>query len=107
MVRYILEASPHADPAGVGAALAPALGPRAEEMVVTAGDRIRKEGRAQGRVEGRVEGERALLLELLQVRFGSLSAEARAHLDAADEARLLAWSKSVLTAPTIEAVMSV
>jgi len=61
-------------------------------------------GRMEGRMEGRVEGESRLLKRLLERRFGVLPEWATKQLECAKEEELEAWSESVLTAPTLEAV---
>ncbi len=45
------------------------LGPEAEQVVLTAGQRMLRDSRLEGRQEGQV----ALLLRLLQHRFGKLA----------------------------------
>jgi predicted transposase YdaD len=42
----------------------------------------REEGREKGREEGRVEGMRALVAELIESRFGEVSADRRRRLEA-------------------------
>jgi hypothetical protein len=54
------------------------------------------------RQEGRVEA----LLEQLTARFGSVPAAVKARIKSAKEAELSRWSLQVLTAPTLEAVLS-
>jgi predicted transposase YdaD len=51
--------------------------------------RIREEGRQEGRQEGRREGEAEMLLRLLRIRFGTLPADAEAHVQEADPGTLL------------------
>lgn len=59
------------------------------------------EGEAKGRVEGRVE----LLLRLLDRRFGSVSVEARARVEAGTVEQLDAWAERLLTAGSLEDVL--
>lgn len=70
----------------------------------------REEGREAGREEGREEGRRqearALLLRLLEGRFGALTEAVRASIEAADRLTLERWSERILHAPTPEAVVA-
>jgi hypothetical protein len=58
-----------------------------------------------GRVKGKREGRARTLLEQLKARFGPVPAEAKARINAANEATLARWSLAVLTAPTLAAVL--
>lgn len=54
----------------------------------------RKEGREEGREEGRKEGEEAVLLRLVEMRFGAGAVEThRARIEQADAEILLRWSE--------------
>jgi hypothetical protein len=64
----------------------------------------RAEGEAAGMLKGRAVGEATLLLRLLERRFGPLSPEVRARIEAAESAALEEWSLRVLDARTIEEV---
>jgi hypothetical protein len=55
--------------------------------------------------EGRLEGEAALLLRLLERRFGALPAAVRDRVAAADAAALDTWSLRVLDAGSLEDVL--
>jgi hypothetical protein len=55
--------------------------------------------------EGRLEGEAALLLRLLERRFGTLPAGARDRVAAADAAALEAWGLRVLDAASLDDVL--
>ena len=57
---------------------------------------------ARGKAEGKAEGRRLTLAKLLQLKFGALSDEVRARLDAADDAALDLWTERVLVATTLE-----
>jgi hypothetical protein len=57
-----------------------------------------KQGRAEGKAEGRVE----LLLKLLALRFGPLTAETQICVSGAQEANLDALAAQMLTAQTLE-----
>jgi hypothetical protein len=62
----------------------------------------RQEGRQEGRREGRQEGEAALLLRLLERRFGDVPIWARDRIAAADTAALEEWSLRVLDAGSLD-----
>ena len=47
-----------------------------------------------------------MLLELLELRFGSLSDDTQARVDAADPPQLRAWTRQVLTAKTLDDVFA-
>jgi len=59
-------------------------------------------GEAIGVARGKAEGRRATLAKQLQLKFGALSDDDRARLDAADEAALDLWTERVLFATTLE-----
>jgi hypothetical protein len=63
--------------------------------------------REEGRQEGRREGEAEMLLRLLRIRFGTLSADTEARVQEADPETLLQWSERVLTAATLDEVLAV
>ena len=63
-----------------------------------------EQGLEKGREQGRQEGEAALLLRLLERKFGPLPEEVRQRVAAADSDALLAWGERVLTADTLEEV---
>lgn len=84
-------------------------GPEAEEVAMTAAQRLIDEGRAagrqEGRQEGRAEGQRLTLERLLRLKFGPLPEDAERHLAAADAAALTRYTERVLTADTLAAVL--
>ncbi len=63
-------------------------------------------GEQRGEQTGRQRGEAALLLRLLEHRFGVLPDWARDRVVAADTVMLEAWSLRVLDAATLEAVLA-
>ncbi|MCA9711531.1 MAG: Rpn family recombination-promoting nuclease/putative transposase [Myxococcales bacterium] len=69
----------------------------------------RTEGEAKGRTEGEAEGEHrgraGLLLKLLALRFGPVSASTRARIEAATLEQLDAWAERVLSAATLDDVL--
>ena len=56
----------------------------------------------EGREEGRMEGEAAVLLRLIQLKFGPPDSDLRQRIETADAAMLLRWSERILTAATLE-----
>jgi len=65
----------------------------------------RQEGRREGRQEGRQEGEAAMLMRLLERRFGAeAAARHQAKVHGANTETLMQWSERTLTAATIEEV---
>jgi hypothetical protein len=64
-----------------------------------------EQGRAKGREEGIEQGEARVLLRLLTLKFGPLSAPVQARVESADADTLLLWSERVLTAGTLDEVL--
>jgi hypothetical protein len=54
----------------------------------------------------RAEGRRATLLEQLDVKFGTVDPAIRARVENASLAELVAWSKRIIVASSLEAVFS-
>lgn len=65
-----------------------------------------QEGRQEGRLEGRLEGEAALLLRLLERRFGALPDWARDRIAAADTTALEQWGLRLLEAESLDDVLA-
>jgi predicted transposase/invertase (TIGR01784 family) len=66
----------------------------------------RQEGRQEGRHEGRQEGEAAVLLRLIQLKFGPPDQTLRQRIAATDAETLLRWSERILTAQTLDEVLA-
>jgi predicted transposase YdaD len=64
-----------------------------------------EKGLAQGVVQGVEEGRAAMLVEVLEARFGPLTEEVRRRIGAADSATLVAWGRRTVTASTLEEVV--
>jgi hypothetical protein len=75
------------------------LGSGAEEVYVAT---IAEQLKAEGREQGLAQGQRALVLRLLERRFGPLDEGTRARLDRATVQDLERWAEQLLTAPTLE-----
>ena len=63
-----------------------------------------QKGQRKGIEKGRQEGEAALLLRLLERKFGRLDAQTRRRVRGADAERLLDWGERMLTAERLEDV---
>lgn len=97
-VRYIIEVS-GADPEDVVVALQNAP-TEVRDTAMTLAEKLRQQGRIEGRLEGRLES----LLNLLRIKFGTVSPEVEARVRAADEAALETWTAAVLNATSLEDV---
>jgi len=60
-----------------------------------------EEGKKEGLKEGRREGEVRLLVRQSELKFGSLSPQARERIDATDSDRLIEWGERILTARSL------
>jgi predicted transposase/invertase (TIGR01784 family) len=82
--------------------------PETEEIAMTIAEQLRAEGltkgRAQGRAEGRAEGLALAVTKMLMLKFGALSAEHAARIEAATEQELDRYIERILSAPTAHAV---
>jgi len=75
--------------------------PRAKQVVMNSVERLREEGRQEGRQEGR----RAMLLELLRMKFGQVADADVSRVNLADDQALERYLERVLTADSIAAVL--
>lgn len=113
LMRYILEVT-GVEPAALGHFLTTDINPHVHEVLMTAAERLRQEGRAEGLETGRAEGletgraagQRGVLIKQLGLRFGPLSRAALERLEAADSAQLDAWSERVLSAGSLAEVFA-
>jgi hypothetical protein len=58
----------------------------------------------EGRKEGRKEGESAVLIKLLERKFGTLDEEAQRRISDAGSDQLLNWAERILTSDNIDEV---
>ncbi|MEO5330202.1 MAG: DUF4351 domain-containing protein [Magnetococcus sp. THC-1_WYH] len=79
----------------------------AQEMITKGKQEGHKEGHKEGRKEGRKEGEAALLLRLLQRRFGTVPTWANGKIANADLPTLEAWSLRFVDAQSLDEVFAV
>ncbi|HMJ16543.1 MAG TPA: hypothetical protein VK524_34250 [Polyangiaceae bacterium] len=73
---------------------------------MTIAEEMRQLGLQQGRQQGLHEGQRALLVELLRTKFGSVDEQLIRRLDTADESELKRYAQRILTAATVIEVFS-
>ena len=78
------------------------IGPESEDLLKTTYDRLVERGRAEGRAEGRA----AMLLKLLETRFGVLPADVTERVRTASVEQLDLWAVTVLTATSLEGVFA-
>ena len=84
--------------------LVASLGPRGEEVYMSWQDQLIATGEAQGVARGLAQ-QRAMFLSLLQQRFGALSPQVTATVEAADTDQLTTWTAGFFSAPTPEALL--
>lgn len=83
--------------------------PEAEELVMTAAEKLIEQGRAegisQGISQGLRQGKRGVLRRQLELKFGALSADAIAQLESADEPALERYAERVILAAKLSDVL--
>lgn len=99
VVRYILEAD--VQPERLASAL-PNEEPDIREVVMSTAEKLREEGRREGERRARLR----IVVKLLGLRFGELSPAVLEKIDGADDAALDLYAERVLTAPTLEVLLS-
>lgn len=87
-----------------------AVGPEAEEEILSVADYLEERGRLkgldEGRREGRLEGQQSMLLKQLSTRFGALPEAVVQRIQAADAQLLDGWIGRVLTASTLDEALA-
>lgn len=78
------------------------LGPAAKEAMMTTAEMLRAEGEARGRLRERAE----VLIQLLTVKFGKVSASVEQSVREADADQLGGWITRVLVAESVEDVLA-
>jgi predicted transposase/invertase (TIGR01784 family) len=127
VARYILDVSDHVSPQQFEALAGRMAGPRAEEIVMTAGERLIEEGKRRGLQEGEKVGEKRglqegekrglqegekrgfqkVLLRQLRCRFGSqVDAEIERRVSTASTEQIAVWTDRVLSATTLAEVLA-
>jgi predicted transposase YdaD len=99
--RYLSLVAKNASPRTILAAIVAAAPDAKDTLMQTLAEYWKDEGRAEGELKGRVEGARSVLTNLLELKFGPLSPNDRARVDAASEAQLSRWAARVLSAASI------
>jgi hypothetical protein len=72
-----------------------------EQLLKTTYDRLVERGRAKGHAEGRA----AMLLKLLEARFGAMPTDATERVRKASVEQLDLWAVAVLEAKTLDDVL--
>ena len=85
-------------------AAARALKAKNNPVIIEVREEGREEGRKEGREEGR-QGQAALVLQLIEKRFGSQTSEIKEHVLNATLDDLITWTGRILDASTIEEVL--
>jgi predicted transposase/invertase (TIGR01784 family) len=107
VLSYIMEVVDPADPEAVTAALGSAATPEVLEDVMTAAEKLRKEGEARGEAKGRLAARRSDVTRLLRARFpGQVSEQLEERVRSADDATLEAWFERGLSATTLDDVIT-
>lgn len=105
IIRYIFLTRSRTDVEGLAEeAERIALGPG--EPVMTTARQLIEQGREQGFEQGLERGVRATLIRLLTSRFGPPSDLVRDRIDRATSAELERWTDRVLTASSVEELLS-
>ena len=73
--------------------------------MLTAAEKLRREGEARGKAQGKAEGKREALLLLLRQRFGRLPAAVADRIGSAGIEQLDAWFRHGLTATSLDDVL--
>ncbi|MCK6520356.1 Rpn family recombination-promoting nuclease/putative transposase [Myxococcota bacterium] len=109
-LRYIYEVTDPELPAELKAKLISLVHPKDQEVLMSAAERLRQEGRVEGRIEGRIEGElrakREFTLKMLTRRFGPSSDAVAARVMAADLDTLERLTDGLLSAPSLDALLA-
>ena len=106
---YVFEvADPEPEPQRLQGFLARNVGPKATEVVMSAAEKLRQQGRAEGRAEGEAaglaKGRAATLLKQLTLKFGELTATTRKRVEAASIDQLDRFAERILTANSLREV---
>ena len=105
--RYIVTANNPADPRALVKQLLAVVGKEEEREIMSVADWYEDRGRQAGLEKGRDEGARNILLRQLRARFGAVPDAAVARIQAAAAPQLDVWADRVLTAGTLDEVLTV
>jgi predicted transposase/invertase (TIGR01784 family) len=111
VMRYNLMVNEHLEPEELTAFFQQTFGEEAKETIMTAGERLVQEGiergTEQGLEQGLHRGMADMLLDLIRERFGGqVDAKVEQRLTLASLDQLKAWSRRVLSAPTLDAMFA-
>ncbi len=111
IVCYLSNVNPAIELDTLGEMMMENFGQEAEDVVMTAGQRLRAEGRLEGhrkgRQEGRQEGQVRLLLKLLERRFGTLPTKTTAVVQAANSQSIDRWAERLLDVESLDELFAV
>ncbi|MGE5787122.1 MAG: Rpn family recombination-promoting nuclease/putative transposase [Myxococcales bacterium] len=79
--------------------------PETEELVMTLAEQLIQQGRAEGITQG-LSRQRKLVRRQMELKFGSLTADALVRLESADECALERYAERVITATSLAEVLS-
>ena len=111
---YAMDIARHRPPRDFDLQLSRATGYAFGEVYMGLASQLRREGRQEGHKEGHQEGlqrgeivgQRKLLARLLERRFGPLTPELAARLDAADLDQIARWTDQLLSAGSAAAALA-
>ena len=118
-MRYTLLVNEQARPEALMAVLEREVGPRAKDTIVSIGQQLieqgvqqglqqgLEQGLEQGLQQGKLQGERALLLRLLEQRFGeAVDAATSQRIAVASAEQIERWADRVLSVATLAEVLA-
>jgi len=103
LLRYYVQGTHRVDEGDVRALLQQTS--TGDPIMQTFIDRYIEQGRQQGLQQGRHQGEAAVLLRLIERKFGPPIDSIRQRVEDADTETLLRWSERILTADSLDAVL--
>jgi hypothetical protein len=83
------------------------IGPETEEIVMTAGRRLLREGYDKGWKEAQRDTQRDILRRQLEQRFGRLPAATTSRIEAAGNEDLERWLDRVIVARSLDDVFAI
>ncbi len=107
LLRYTFRAHRHAHPDTVRQRIAAVVGPEQEDIMLSVADQLIQQGFEKGLEKGLERGreeQRALLLRLLERRFGAVPAQLAARVAAAPYAELERWFDRAMDAAALDDV---
>ena len=105
-LRYTFRVHRHVSPDTVRARIAAVVGPQHEDIMQTVAEHLMEKGIEKGIEKGRTQGRQAMLLRLLDRRFGAVPADIAARVDAASPAELERWFDRAIDAAALDDVFA-